>query len=275
MTESLTIDVTVVSSSAQQPTIAPAMTESPTPGAGSTLISDRDGMTLVYVPAGEFIRGSDDGDDDEKPSRAIYLDAFWIDQTEVTKDQYQKCVMDGKCARPSCSGTQQGDHPVVCVSWQDAVDYCAWAGRRLPTEAEWEKAARGTDGRTYPWGSQEAAGDLLNFCDSRCSHNWKDAAVDDGYRETAPAGSYPSGASPYGVLDMAGNVWEWTADWYDAQYYASSPTQNPGGPMSGTARVVRGGSWDLSQRYARAANRNWLAPGYRDDDLGLRCARSF
>ena len=176
-----------------------------------------------------------EADDEEKRQhRVVLLDAFWIDRTEVTKAQYQRCVEAGVCAAPSCSGTGKGDHPVVCVSWRDASKYCAWAGRRLPTEAEWEKAARGTDGRKYPWGNQDVVGNLLNFCDINCSNSWKEAAVNDGYAETAPVGTYLAGASPYGAWDMAGNVWEWVADWYDGTYYAKSPAETHKGRIQGT-----------------------------------------
>jgi len=220
-------------------------------------------MTLVYVPAGEFLMGSADGDadayDDEKPQHRVYLDAFWMDRTEVTKDQYQQCVAAGKCAAPSCRGTGQGNHPVVCVSWQDAADYCAWAGRRLPTEAEWEKAARGTDGRKYPWGNEAPDCNRLNY--GGCVNN-----------NTSAVGSYPKGASPYGALDMAGNVWEWVADWYDAKYYAGSSARNPTGPASGEYRVVRGGSWFGHQRGVRAAYRDRYLPDYCNVNIGFRCA---
>ena len=254
-------------------------TPAPSPGMGSTMVSDRDGMTLVYVPAGEFLMGSAEGDTDadadEKPQHQVYLDAFWMDRTEVTTDQYQQCVAAGKCAAPSCRGTGQGNHPVVCVSWQDAADYCAWAGRRLPTEAEWEKAARGTDGRKYPWGNQNVAGDRLNFADRSLDVDWADKNVNDGYQFTAPVGSYPKGASPYGALDMAGNVWEWVADWYDENYYSSSPARNPVGPASGNSRVLRGGSWVDDQWGVSAAHRFWSLPDYRFDNLGFRCALSL
>ena len=252
---------------------------SPTPGIGSTMVSAQDGMTLVYVPAGEFLMGSAESDSeassDEKPPHKVTLDAFWIDRTEVPKDQYQKCVDAGKCAAPNCRGTGISYHPVVCVTWQDATNYCAWAGRRLPTEAEWEKAARGTDGRKYPWGNEAVARNLLNFCDRNCRYDWKDNAVDDGYAETAPVGNYLAGASPYDAPDMAGNVWEWVADWYDENYYASSPAQNPKGPDLGQYRVLRGGSWDSAQWHVRAAVRFRGVPDLGYVSFGFRCARSL
>jgi formylglycine-generating enzyme required for sulfatase activity len=268
-----------VATSRPVPLVAVATIE-PTPslGIGSTMLSEQDGMTLVYVPAGEFLMGSADSDVEasshEKPQHTVTLDAFWIDRTEVTKDQYQKCMAAGECAAPICSVTDLGDHPVVCVSWQDAATYCAWAGRRLPTEAEWEKAARGTDGRKFPWGNNAVAENLLNFCDSNCTSSGKDNSVNDGYGETAPVGHYPAGASPYGALDMAGNVCEWVADGYDEKYYASSPAQNPKGPDSGQYRVLRGGSLSDGQWYVRAAVRNWGVPDVWGVNIGFRCARS-
>jgi formylglycine-generating enzyme required for sulfatase activity len=235
-------------------------------------------MTLLCVPAGEFLMGSTDADadaeDDEKPQHTVYLDAFWIDRTEVTKDQYQQCVAEGQCAAPGCSGTGGGGHPVVCVWWGDARDYCAWAGRRLPTEAEWEKAARGTDGRKYPWGNEVPDVRRLNFCDYNCVYDWKDNAVNDGYADAAPVGSYAAGASPYGALDMAGNVGEWVADWYDAKYYASSQAQNPQGSSSTSMRILRGGSWIDGQRGVRAARRSSGFTDNRSVTDGFRCARS-
>jgi formylglycine-generating enzyme required for sulfatase activity len=229
-----------------------------------------DGALLVFVPAGEFTMGSDDGGSDERPAHTVYLDAFAIDRTEVTNAQYARCVQAGACRPPDPSRSstradyfadpRYADYPVIYVSWDDARAYCAWAGRRLPTEAEWEKAARGTDGRTYPWGDEWDAS--------------KANTDEAGPGDTTPVGAYPQGASPYGALDMAGNVWEWVADWYGANYYRESPGENPLGPASGAYRVVRGGSWNNYQWLARAAIRGRNTPGNRDDDVGFRCARS-
>jgi formylglycine-generating enzyme required for sulfatase activity len=190
---------------------------------------------------------------------------------------YALCVQAGACAVPSNNklfGDHKLDkHPVVKVSWANAQSYCSWAGRRLPTEAEWEKAARGTDGRIYPWGDTAPQGHLLNYCDRNCRDALKDASNDDGYADTAPAGSYPAGASPYGVLDMAGNVWEWVFDWYNEAYYASSPSYNPLGPGSGSQRVVRGSNWYSAVQDLRLTLRYHFNLSTYRDQLGFRCAQ--
>jgi formylglycine-generating enzyme required for sulfatase activity/serine/threonine protein kinase len=223
---------------------------------------------MVYVPDGEFIMGSQNGGSDERPEHKVLLDAFYIDKYEVTNAQYEVCVDAGVCSPPSPSSSVSrdsyygnpayDDYPVVYVSWHDADAYCRWAGRRLPTEAEWEKAARGADGRTYPWGNEWDANKA----------NLKEAGWDD----TTAVGSYLGGISPYGALDMAGNVWEWCQDWYDEEYYASSPQHGPQGPGSGEYRIVRGGSWYTSKEYARASDRaGFLSSASRNDGIGFRC----
>jgi formylglycine-generating enzyme required for sulfatase activity len=224
-------------------------------------------MIIVFVPAGEFLMGSSDADreadSDEKPQHTVYLDAYWIDQTEVTNAMYQRCVEVGRCTEPQHSArygsAHYAKHPVVGVTWQQAQEYCAWVGRRLPTEAEWEKAARGTDGRPFPWGNTAPNSDFLNF----------NREVGD----TTEVGQYPVGASPYGALDMAGNTWEWVADRYSQTYYAQAPAKNPPGPATGNTRVLRGGAWGVDARAVRVANRFWAFPGRNDLD-GFRCARS-
>lgn len=224
-----------------------------------------DGATLVYVPAGQFLMGSGRADpeaeQDEKPQHSPSLDAYWIDRTEVTNAMYARCVEAGDCTAPMHSSRysqpEYAEHPVSGVTWFQAGEYCRWAGRRLPTEAEWEKAARGTDGRLYPWGNTAPDAKLLNF----------GKEVND----TTPVGNYPAGASPYGALDMAGNVWEWVADGYDPSYYADAPTTNPPGGTTANQRVVRGGAWGVDARAVRAANRFWAFPGRNDTD-GFRCA---
>lgn len=224
---------------------------------------------MVYVPAGDFTMGSPEGEghDDERPQHIVYLDAFYIDKTEVTAAQYERCVKADACSAAgsysdACSYGASGmsDHPINCVDWNQAVTYCGWAGRRLSTEAEWEKAARGTDGRVYPWG---------NTVDTSKLNSWE-----AGPESTTAVGSYPAGASPYGALDMAGNVWEWVTDWYDGSYYAQSPRDNPLGPASGQFRVLRGGSWTYGALNGRAAPRARSSPDYRGVDNGFRCARS-
>jgi formylglycine-generating enzyme required for sulfatase activity len=225
-----------------------------------TTMTGKDGMTLLYVPAGAFTMGSEGGNDDEKPIHTVYLDAFWIDQTEVTNAMYAKCVADGKCNQLHHSNnnyfsSQYALHPVVYVNWNMARTYCEWAERRLPTESEWEKAARGTNGRTYPWG-EGIDGTFANY--------------DNIIGDTTPVGNYPKGASPYGALGMAGNVLEWVEDWYDAY---------PGNTISDTSygttyRVLRGGAWDYVDYHLRSAYRDWNLPSHLYVDVGFRCARS-
>jgi len=231
---------------------------------GDVWTSPTDSKEMVYVPAGEFLMGTPEKDgnaySDEKPQRRVYLDAFWIDKTEVTVAQYRRfCQATGRQMPEAPSWGWQDDHPIVNVTWDDATAYAAWAGKRLPTEAEWEKAARGTDGRQYPWGNEWDTGRYANRVNSD---------------SIQPVGSYPSGASPYGVLDMAGSVDEWCADWFDGSYYRSAPARSPTGPPSGGYRVLRGGSWDNDlPTYFRCAFRHSYFPGYRSSFNGIRCAR--
>jgi formylglycine-generating enzyme required for sulfatase activity len=244
---------------------APVPSTTTTSGA-STAPSGTKGGEMVRVPAGEFIMGSDNGSADEKPVRRVYLDEFFIDKSEVTNEQYNQCVSAGPCSpNNKYDGFTDLQQPVVGVDWNQASTYCSWAGKRLPTEAEWEKAARGTDGRTYPWGEGIDCS-KANYGD--CKHG-----------KTKPIGSYPSGASPYSAMDMAGNVWEWCSDWYDENYYGrgvqlNAPTRNPTGPTSGKYRVLRGGSWVSDPSNLRASARNWCNPDYRSGLYGFRCART-
>ncbi len=243
---------------------------------------------MVSVPAGEFWMGCNDKvdqkcEDDEKPGRKVHLDAFLIDKTEVTVEQYARCEQAGGCSRAhrddgECYVYSGGEwkkgvlpdsfrgrkQPVVCVDWSQAKHYCKWAGKRLPTEAEWEKAARGMDGRKYPWGNQEAS----------CLY----AVMNDGGKgcgkdRTWPVCSKQRGNSSYGLCDMTGNVYEWVSDWYGKDYYSGGPRRNPSGPGSGNSRVVRGGSWYSVPSRGRAANRAGDTPDNRSGYIGFRCAR--
>jgi serine/threonine-protein kinase len=240
-------------------------------------------MLMVYVPAGEFEMGSEGGRSDESPAHTVALDAFWIDQTEVTNGRYQQCVQAGSCDSPlfEFSETRHAwygrseydDFPVVWITWDRAYAYCSWAGARLPTEAEWEYAARGPEGLQFPWGD-EFDGTRLNWCDAECAayHGTaEDASIDDGHFDTAPVGSYPDGASWCGALDMAGNVEEWVADRYGS--YASDRQVNPEGPSSGDLRVMRGGSLAENSSSARGASRGAWDPGVALSDFGFRCAK--
>ncbi len=267
----------------------------PLPTPVKTTIRDQDGQEMVMIPAGEFLMGSAETDllagDDEKPQHTIYLDTFWIDKTEITWGQYQQCVETGVCTPTRtrgvnyqqcvengvCAPVEVEDGvsiddlmPVVAVTWEQASTYCKWVGARLPTEAEWEKSARGTDGRLYPWGN-EFDGKRLNYCDKQCVADWRDRTLDDGYRYAAPIGRFPEGVSPYGVLDMSGNVWEWTADWYAPDSYANLAYKNPTGPDIGDQRVIRGGSWTYHPKSIRVAKRYRDTQTSSHDNNGFRC----
>jgi formylglycine-generating enzyme required for sulfatase activity len=218
-------------------------------------------VSMVFVPPGEFIMGDN----------TVYLDAFWISKTEITNAMYAQCVQAGACSTPQSNRSDTRDlyygnrefdnYPVIYVSWDDANDYCAWVGGRLPTEAEWEKAARGTDGRQFPWGDDDPVGieGLLNY----------------RAQDTTEVGSYPDGASPYGALDMAGNVSEWVADWLSMDYYANPPASNPLGPDFGQYRVWRGGSWaNTSTERILTYSRTGNFPTHSSSGIGFRCVRT-
>ena len=258
------------------PTMAPSFT--PTPTEILTRTAPNDDMIQVYIPAGEFSMGFDGGEDNENPVHSVYLDEYWIDQTEVTNAQYAFCVEEGACEEPLDLNLQVSDvfenseyanHPVVFVDWNQANAYCTWAGRILPTEAEWEKAARGTDGRIYPWGS-EFDGEKVNYCDLNCWAPWKDPDHNDGYATTSPVGMYLEGASPYMAFDMAGNVYEWVLDWSGP--YTTNLQRNPTGPTTGTERILRGGSWGDDSNHITATIRSDEAPDFKRDFIGFRCA---
>ncbi len=220
---------------------------------------------MVAVPGGDFIMGCNaavDGDclDDEKPMHTVTLSAFEIDKTEVTQDQYAGCVIAGACDPPMCEwDCAKSDLPASCVTWDLAKMYCAWANKRLPTEAEWEKAARGTDGRKYPWGNTEPTCTEANM--SGCGE------------KTQAVGSHPAGASPYGALDMSGNMVEMLYDWYDAAYYQSAPSVDPQGPAVGDRYVGRGGGFKSKPVWQRASSRDWYDTYDQGNALGFRCVR--
>jgi formylglycine-generating enzyme required for sulfatase activity len=225
---------------------------------------------MVTIPAGPFIRGTRAGGYNEQPERIIELDAFKIDRFEVTNHQYREFVAatgHRKAAPPSryaknLSKMSGPNQPVTYVSWEDADAYCRWKGKRLPTEAEWEKAMRGADGRLLPWGNSL---DLLaaNF-----------GSVNDGFEATAPVASFARDRSPFGVYDGAGNVMEWVADWYGEDAYQDPTLKNPRGPQHGTYKVLRGGGYTSTGNDIRITNRSRMVPDFRDETIGFRCAAS-
>ncbi|MGO8672100.1 MAG: SUMF1/EgtB/PvdO family nonheme iron enzyme [Capsulimonadaceae bacterium] len=236
----------------------------PTPA--SDKVNPTDGADMVYIPAGEFTMGSDDdhSNDCEKPAHKVYLDGYYIYKNLVTVAQYKKFCAATSRAMPTepSWGWDKDDYPMVNVTWDGATAYAQWAGTSLPTEAQWEKAARGTDGRAYPWGNDWDA--------ARCANS-----VGSSLSSPTSVGSFSIGASPYGVLDMAGNVWEWCSDWFGVDYYSSSPDKNPTGPSSGTWRVLRGGSWCGNDPVGfRASYRDRILPTCTSGLNGFRCASS-
>ena len=230
------------------------------------------GGEMVLVPAGDFMMGCNrrlDGhcDPDESPYHQVWLEAFYLDRFEVTNASYEECAKAKACrAARKYTGFDGAAQPVVGVSWDDAGSYCRWAGKRLPTEAEWEKGARGAEGRVYPWGN--------SACGCSCAIQEDRQVYGCGKDATWPVGSAPKGQSPYGALDMAGNVWEWTADWYDAKYYSQSPPKNPPGPQTGAEKVRRGGSYANIRNYFRASDRSSAKPDTLSNSTGMRCALS-
>lgn len=270
------------------PTTTPSLAVIPPKlGVGSKLVSDVDGMVMVYVPEGTFQRfvwsgGHDAGGDD------INLNGFWIDQTEVTNAMFAEFInTEGNQSEGGNTWLDAGDedvriekkggewyasfgwedHPVVEITWYGAAAYCEWAGRRLPTIAEWEKASRGEGGNLYPWGNAELNCNLANY---KVLGKYSECRG-----ETSKVGSYPDGASPYGALDTAGNVWEWVADWWwDPNYYESSPMENPPGPSSGSLRMLQGGSWIWLPSRLLIWNARTSIPTDSYYDGGFRCARS-
>ena len=261
-------------------------------------------VAVAFVPAGSFAMGADDDDSDgdEAPIHNVRLNAFWIDELEVTNALFDAFVADtgyvttdeldgaghtvttgtfelvrsANWRHPQGPGsdlTGRSQQPVTLVSWDDARAYCAWAGGRLPTEAEWEYAARGPDALTFPWGNSFSA-QRANYCDRNCPpFSWANDSADDGYRFMADVGTFAGGASWVGALDMAGNVWEWTADWYGEHYYATSPVDNPQGParVGDAGKTIRGGAWSSEIQGVRSAVRVPISPANGHYDVGIRC----
>ena len=284
------------------------------PGTGESLnISLEKGFDyeeMVFVPAGKFLMGCNTDIDkkclsNEKPIQKVYLDSFFIDKYETTVEQYSKCVKakycstfdvdktykldlkpDGGFGKETCNWGVKGyeKHPMNCVNWRQASLYCTWKGKRLPTEAEWEKAARGSDGRMYPWGNLDVlkmyqrGRKAANVSDMKAhetySHWLYVIGYNDGFVKTAPIGTYIDGVSPYGVHDMLGNVFEWTSSWYDEKYFSKMPLKNPQGLSSGKYKVSKGGSWGSKPSLNTTSYRLWNEPEYRNHGLGFRCAKS-
>lgn len=264
-----------VSTETPRPTETPQSTLTPALVPGQAISRSVDNMVMRFVPAGAFLMGADDEEafPHEKPQHEITLSPFWIDETEVTNAQYRRCVKANICPSPKATTAyddpEMSNHPVVYVTWEQADAYCRWLAIEtgwsvhLPTEAQWEKAASWNpfdeSKRLYPWGDDPLDPTLLNYIDSGLAH-------------TAPVGDYPQGASPYGVQDMAGNVWEWVADWYAPEYYSlPNPPPDPTGPTDGTQRVMRGGSYGYGERQARTTNRDAAGAQASGNGLGFRC----
>jgi formylglycine-generating enzyme required for sulfatase activity len=223
---------------------------------------------MVLVPAGTFPMGSTMGEADELPVHQVDVDAFWMDQYQVSVGHFAR-FLDATTqeAPPDWTTMNKSQHqkrPVVNVDWADAQAYCTWVGKRLPTEAEWEKAARGTDGRTYPWGNEYPTKFFANVNREQWSN----------HSALTPVGAFEDGKSPYGIYDMAGNVWEWVSDWYDPDYYQSSPSKNPTGPPKSESKVIRGGSWGSGPESLRSADREIHVPSFRGLGTGFRCAKT-
>jgi formylglycine-generating enzyme required for sulfatase activity len=303
-------------------TSTPTITTTPTLVPGATRASEKDGMVMVYIPGGQFMMGSSeedpDAEKDEKPQHEVRLDAFWIDQTEITNGMFARFVDEtgyrtmaeihppkpvcvtplipvyneakktviSKKGEPICKQPENWkmpggetfdveanrNLPVVRISWSDALAYCEWAGRTLPTEAQWEKAARGADGRLYPWGNDLPDESLANFYRPIIINP---LGIGRFFDSIAPVGIFVDGVSAFGVFDMAGNVSEWVNDWYSPEYYKSSPSENPSGPQEGAHRVFKGGSFaTTSAEDLRSANRFYSVPNDSSNDRGFRCAIS-
>jgi formylglycine-generating enzyme required for sulfatase activity len=258
------------------------------------------GTVMVYIPRGPFTMGMpyEAGAQDESPAHRVYVSGYWISKHETTFAQFDRFCDETGRRRPHDNGFGRRHRPVINVTWRDAEDYCRWLTARsgvtfrLPRECEWEKAARGGSHIEYPWGDQTPDGTKANFADvnllykyeennpptskeeHRANMKWMNRDIDDHYAYTAPVGKYPMGASPYGVMDMAGNVWEMVGDWYDGDYYQNSPAKDPAGPIRGNYRVTRGGGWDSHQWMLRSTGRAGGIPQKAGDSLGFRVVMS-
>jgi formylglycine-generating enzyme required for sulfatase activity len=261
-----------------EPTIPPTATPQP-------FITQTDSR-MIYIPGGTFRLGNDDSEEnDEKPAREVRIDAFFIDETEVTNAAYAQCVAEEACPRPDRAGATYynsyygdeafDDYPVINVSWFDADAFCRWRGARLPSEAEWEYAASFDPVESvkylFPWGDT-FDGERLNFCDVNCPRDDRSQDWDDGFRDTGPVGSYPGGRSPMSVYDMLGNVMEWVGDWYDFDAYEEIADTNPRGPVDGEFKSIRGGSWLTPLDEVGVVARDNFDPTVSQANLGFRCA---
>ncbi|MCX6054297.1 MAG: SUMF1/EgtB/PvdO family nonheme iron enzyme [Chloroflexi bacterium] len=254
-------------------TSAPQISATSTSAVLFPQISSIDSMPMLYISAGEFQMGLEGFDSDERPVHSVYIDSYWIDKYEVSITQYKACMNAGACSAPKHTSAWSitdyftnpiyENYPVVFVDWNQANDYCTWAGRRLPTEAEWEKAARGNDQRLYPWGNREDSVSFANIY------------IEGGPKVAAPVDSFPNGVSIFGVYNLAGNVWEWVSDFYSDEYYSMSPIDNPAGPVKGIYHVVRGGSYGDLLYDSRVTNRMKADPVVNTDFIGFRCAMNI
>ncbi len=248
------------------------------PAASVAAVKGKDGAPLVLISAGAFTMGSNDGLPNERPEHTATLDAYYIDQYEVTAGRYQKFVESAGRNMPPAQDDEAAqsvsDYPAVGMSWTAAAAYCKWVGRRLPTEAEWEKAARGTDGRRYPWGHMQPFVDIANYNRGLwVSESITLVPVNGGVEGMSVRhGLKEGGKSPYGLYHMAGNAAEWVADWYDREFYLKAPEKNPTGPAAGEKRVIRGGSWADLPTALRVSARFSAEPDFEDRTIGFRCA---
>jgi len=298
-TATLQITETVLPPTVIPPTPSPTEIP-PTPTQENFKISEVDQMPMIFIPAGEFIMGTDDIEAQrilegngrqypEVPTHKVTVGGFWVDKFEVTTGQYLKCVETGACEAAAqnnkifagaeyYTSPDYANFPVINVTWYKAREYCEWAGRRLPSEAEWEKAARGTDGRKYTWGNEAVSSDVANLCDKNCTARYPNPKFNDGFPETAPVGSFPKGASPYGVMDMAGNVWEWTSSIPSPYPYVATDgreaQQDVEYGSKWPERVWRGGTWTNGYSWLRASLRYRSVANYWNNNLGFRCASS-